>query len=49
MQKARHEQAAETATGAFAKFVAAQKEHTPSTVRLLNGFGESTLFKSFKY
>ncbi len=49
MQKARQMQTAEQVSGAFGKFVTAQKEQTPSVVRLVNGLGESTLFKSFKY
>ena len=48
MQKATTRQAYEQA-GAFQKFVAAQKAETPSVVRLINGVGESTLFKSFQY
>ena len=49
MQKARQMQTATQTSGAFEKFVTAQKEQTPSTIRLLNGIGESTLFKKFKY
>jgi hypothetical protein len=49
MQKARQLPVDEQMTGAFEKFMAAQKEQTPSVIRLLNGFGDSTLFKKFNY
>ena len=48
MQKAHTRQAYEPA-GAFQKFIAAQKAETSSVVRLINGMGDSTLFKSFQY
>jgi hypothetical protein len=48
MQKAHTRQAYEP-TGAFQKFVAAQKAETPSVVRLISGMSDSTLFKSFQY
>jgi hypothetical protein len=49
MKNARQMQTAEQISGAFEKFVAAQKEQTPSMARLINGIGDSTLFKKFKY
>lgn len=49
MQKARQMQTATQVSGAFEKFVAAQKEQTPSMIRLINGIGDSTLFNRFKY
>ena len=49
MQKARQMQTAEQTSGAFGKFVTAQKEQTPSVVRMVNGLGDSALFKTFKY
>lgn len=42
-------QTAAQVSGGFAKFVEAQKEQTPSMIRLINGFGDSALFKKFKY
>jgi hypothetical protein len=49
MQKARQIEENIQDSGAFGKFISAQKEHTPSVVRLINGFGDSTLFKKFNY
>jgi|GEM_PF-6399623 len=49
MQKARQMQTATQASGAFEKFMHAQKEQTPSMIRLINGIGESTLFNKFNY
>ena len=48
MQKAQTRQAFEKA-GAFEKFVAAEKSATPGVARLINGIGDSTLFKKFAY
>lgn len=49
MQNARQMQTDNQASGAFEKFMTAQKEQTPSVIRLLNGIGDSTLFNKFKY
>jgi len=49
MQKARQAQAKTEVSGAFGKFMTAQKEQTPSMVRLISGIGDSTLFNKFKY
>jgi hypothetical protein len=49
MQEARQTQNAKQTSGAFSIFVTAQKEKTPSVVRLMRGLEESTLFKAFHY
>ena len=49
MQVARQSQTAEHTSGAFSKFVSAQKEQTPSVVRLMRGLEDSALFKPFQY
>ncbi|CUI58002.1 hypothetical protein TA5114_00222 [Cognatishimia activa] len=49
MQKARQMKTDIQVSGAFEKFVSAQKEQTPSVIRLISGFGDSTLFKKFNY
>jgi hypothetical protein len=49
MQEARQTQNAKQTSGAFSNFVTAQKEKTPSVVRLMRGLEESTLFKAFQY